>query len=591
MSYVTASSSFTPYLSYDFTGKVASDMSARHAFIQAQAPLTPLTSTTETRFVDDGQGNAVPVPLFFETNDGLQTTADGTNVIEIFGDNSNSAAPFTQRRSGLLTTVDTANRVTVQNQRDITSYVVGDPTIYNTQFATIQQAVDQAVADGVDVSANPRREAQIIIKPGTYAGNVIIPRHGISLIALSSGSTKDVTISGTLFIQTTDSSAKTLILVRGLHFAGGTPNIVAEAIVNFNPKVLIDDCVVEGPIHLLGTQDNVECSIKDSIVNVVWCESVSNNVSLSLINTQAEDTVFLHSLNGSLTLFNGSRCGTSSFDPLGNPPLINNLTTVTVNNSSIFLQLNNAPATDHSGQFLNIRCANSTINGMTLFGNIDNLQISNCSINGDIRLGDPSSVNGDNLFTYVSFQNCTFENTSGTIISLKNTTPNIPQQMLFNHCTFEALPFLIIPKLQILDVSTNNVPSSVTSLNMNLCKFLTPIEITGPNVSVTFTHCNHDISLSNVNVDGLGNFAAIYGGSAIAPSTVICFWNSYTLKNTTANDFVIYGNNFINWTYRNALPGGFPVNTILNSGATAANLSGNFVPGNVVVVDSGYSMV
>jgi ribose 1,5-bisphosphokinase PhnN len=29
-------------------------------------------------------------------------------------------------------------------------------------------AVDQAVADGVDVNANPSRQAQILVKPGDY---------------------------------------------------------------------------------------------------------------------------------------------------------------------------------------------------------------------------------------------------------------------------------------------------------------------------------------------------------------------------------------------------------------------------------------
>lgn len=590
MSYIPPSSTFASYISYDFTGRVPRDMSARHAFIQAQAPLTPVTSsTTGDRFITDSTGQIVPVPLFFETNDLLQTTANASNVIQVFGDTSNSAPPFTQRRSGLLTTVDTANRVTIQNQRDITSYVVGDPTIYNTQFATIQQAIDQAVADGVDVSVVPKREAQIIIKPGTYPDNITIPRHGIALIALGSGVSKDVTITGTLTVAPTDSPAKTLILIRGLHFEPSVPPaVVVTTPVAFNPKVLFDDCLVEGQINLNGSLSNVEFSATKCNLENIFLSGVAL-VTVFLDNTSAQ-TIYMHSVGNGVTLQNQSQASFTSFDPSGNPPLLASTTTVFAQNSSIAGGINELSGVDHSAQSISLTVKNCNLN-LIAYGQFSQLYLINCFTDSPVVLGDAASTNANNIFTAVPqvaaiIQNCIWSSTVGSLtINAKSDGTGFSQTIVLENCSFVDVPGAS-PNLALVDNSPAAAPGATTTFALQKCSFRTPVLVSGPNAVANFTACVHDVRNTIIDAGG-GNFAAIYGGSPIAPTTVTCYNNSFTLRNITGNDFVIYGANNINWTYRTQLPAGFPCNVITNTGATGANLLG----GAVAVVDSGYSMV
>lgn len=589
MSFITASSNFNPFGSYDFTGQVPRDFSARHAFVQAQAPLTKIQ---EGRFVLDSTGQLIPVPLFFETNDLLQTTADPSNVIQIFGDDSQSAPPFTQRRSGLLTTVDTANRVTVQNQRDITSYVVGDPAIYNTQFSTIQQAIDQAIIDGVDVNATPKREAQIIIKPGTYPDNIIIPRHGISLIALASGDCKDVTISGTLTIAPLDGPSKTLILLRGLHFEPASPPaITVTTPIAFNPKVLIDDCIIEERIDLSGLIDNVELTIKNSTVADVAL-SGANLVTLDLDNTTTS-TVFLHSTSSFLTAANNSQCSLSSSDPTGSPPLLSSSVSVSASDSIISGSINAVSGSDHSGQNISLTLSTSFINSLIAYGQFSALSLTDCTVE-TLVFGDPLSTNSDNIFVQpggtVLFQKCTWSSPiSSLTLNLKTATLATPQYFCIDNCAFPTISAVTTPRFSILDTSAAPIPAAQSVFMIRNTTLTTPAHITGPNVDVSFLNCVHDITGSNVDIGG-GNYAAIFGGSSISPSIVKCYNNTYTMRNATANDFVLYAVDNFNWTYKTvAAPTQFPCNVITNSGSTAANLFGG--PGTVTIVDSGFSMV
>lgn len=589
MSYITASSTFTPYLSYDFTGRVPKDIGARHAFLQAQAPLTKVEGGGG-RVVTDANGQQVPVPLFFETNDLLQTTANASNVIQIFGDATLSAPPFTQKRSGLLTTVDAANRVTVQNQRDVTSYVVGDPSIYNTQFATIQQAIDQAILDGVDVSATPKREAQILIKPGTYPDDILLPRHGISLIALATGVCKDVTITGTLTVAPLDSPAKTSILLQGLHFAPSNPAaVIVTTPIAFNPKILMQECLVEGDINLNGVLSNVEFSARTSNLGNISMTSPGTLVSVFLDNCSA-GTIFIQSFAAVVVLQNQSQCGLTSFGASGNPPLLVNNTAINVQNSSIAGGLNELAGTDHSNQIVSLLARNSSIQ-LTAFGQFSNLELSNCVITSGLTLGDATSLNADNLFTQgplvsALIQNCIFNGVSATLtMNMKTSNPNLPQNIAIEHCTFASIPGAF-PNCNFVDSSPAFIASSANIVVLRECTLRTPIQATGPNLQVTLLQGVHDITDTNVDAGG-GNFPIIYGGSAISPTIVRCYNNTFTLRQVTANDFVIYGVNPIDWTYRTQLPGGFPCNLITNLGATAANASG----GVVAIVDAGYSLV
>ncbi len=585
-------SSFTKYPSYNFNGKVPDDMSAEHSWIQSQAPMLKDKNSTGNSIVING--NVVPIPLFFETNDLLQTPADLTNVLEIYGDNSRSVAPFTQKRSGLLTTIDTPNRVTIQNQRDITSYVVGEQSIYNTEFGTIQDAITQAVSDGVDSSANPRREVFIIIRPGVYPNNFTVPFHGIHLIGMTSGVTKDVTISGNVIIAPNDSPGKTIMLLRGLHFTG---TIDINTPVAFNPKVHFDDCLLEGIVTVSATMQTIELSFMRSLVqgnmNITGGSvslTISNNCIISTINIDLTDSF---TLTANMSFFNLYITGTTIIP--------NIVVRAFMCFFGLALFVPSPGVTSYANQLITLQIIACQLGGTTVYGSLDasNSIISHSNI-AFLELGDPSTLNIDDYYSYSAnsatsvikpflISHCVFGEVR---LNMKCNISDTPQIVTFDQCTFDIESNRSRPSLLITDLSTTYEMTSPQTVNITKCSIIGAVSVNldplgvaipgGANLFMLFAQCICNIF--NINFPAVAPYACIVGGSfgAFSPVPITILQNIFTL-NDTMTDYVVNGlGNGINLTYLDGTGTSFG-NIITNANATIANIS----TGTVITTNQG----
>lgn len=587
-------SSYTKYPSYNFNGKVPDDMSAEHSWIQSQAPMLKELATEKFVIIN---GNPVQIPLFFETNDLLQTNADLANVLEIYGDDSRSIAPFTQKRSGLLTTVDTPNRITIQNQRDITSYVVGDQTIYNTEFNTIQDAVNQAVMDGVNSSANPRREVFIIIRPGVYPDSFTIPRHGIHLIGMTSGVTKDVTISGNVIIAPLDSPGKTNMLLRGLHIAG-TLDINTPLV--FNPKVFFDDCLLEGLITINASLQTIELTLSRTLIQTT-INITGRSVTMELFNNCTASTI-----NIDLTTLFSLTANTSSFNVYMTGTTI--IPTITIRAFLCFfgLSLANIPGvTSYLAQNVVFQIIACQLGVTTVYGSFDpaNSIIAHSNISF-LELGDPNPMNVDDHYIYGTNAGATIVTQPFLIshcvfgevrLNMKSDIVNTPQSVTFDQCTFNIESNRTMASFRINDLSTTVQGTSPQTVNVTNCSIIGATSINldlignplngGANLFILFAQCIFNIS-NIIFSSGGPTYACIVGGSSVGlpPTNVTILQNVFTL-NDNAN-FVVNGTNStgINLTYLDGVGVSFG-NIITNTGA----LSFNILTGTVGVVNQGFS--
>jgi hypothetical protein len=600
MSYIVPNSSYKTYLSYDFTGKVSRDFSARHAWIQSQAPQLRDTVSSSTPFVVDASGNSVPVPLYFETNDLLQTTADPANVIEIYGDTSDSAAPFTQKRSGLLTTISTPNRITIQNQRDITSYVVGDPFVYNTEFATIQQAITQALLDGVDPTATPKREVQIIVKPGIYP-DPFTTQYGIHILGLSSGQAKDVEIRGRITINCPVPSGKTHIVFRNLWITGGIDvNATTQQTV-----LSMYDCLVEtSDINLNATPSPIELYTFNTAVqgiNIVL--NGSGGISINARNNSSLQRIDLN------TCTSFGLDGTDSYVTVDSSSIeLNSNFTIRLYNCKGGLSINaSAGNHTHLGQNLTLQLNNCFMGGVVCYGNFSDSYVVDSSI-GSLNIGDELETD---LYVQLSgitaapvrvnqpfiISGCNFPTTGIVcVINLKSDITDHPNIVLIQSCTFTSDRADVVPGIVINDLSTTNQPTSQQRVEINNCvidrpialnyNIITPASIAG-GANLFIESCNNIHNILNSGSAPPAGFSCFYGGSTIGgfPSTLFLAHNVYTIDDALTGH-VVNGINApgLNLTYESGLLVSFN-NIITNAGASGP--PGNVYTGNVAPIPTG----
>lgn len=118
--------------------------------------LVAKTTTSGTWRIMAGTSSSVET---FTTDDGNVTGPDGFNNIILKGD----TAP---NKNGMLFTSDpVANSITAKDLRNITKYVV-DPTGAETEYQTIQAALDEANTNGGN--------ALVVVRPGTYTENLTL---------------------------------------------------------------------------------------------------------------------------------------------------------------------------------------------------------------------------------------------------------------------------------------------------------------------------------------------------------------------------------------------------------------------------------
>lgn len=130
---------------------------------------------------------------------GIEITSDNPPIIQLTGDigiaiadtNGNINLPGA---GGILTTATGPNTMRVADRRNLSPYVVG-PDPIDSEYQSIQAAMDQAVADGV-TAANP---GAILIKNSIYTENLIVP-NGVRLIGLANQFNAP-TINGTILVN------------------------------------------------------------------------------------------------------------------------------------------------------------------------------------------------------------------------------------------------------------------------------------------------------------------------------------------------------------------------------------------------------
>jgi len=515
-------------------------------------------------------GIPIPVPLYFETNDLLQTTADNANIIEIFGNNANAPGPFTQRLSGLLTTVDSANRVTIRNQRDVTSYVVGDPTIYDSQFPTIQSAIDQAVADGVDVNATPSRQAQILVKPGDYPDNILLSNHGISIIGLTDGRDRIVRIQGTLTILPLDSSGKTLINIKNLTFEGGvsgTPSIIVSSTASFNPKVLIQNILVRNGRQIICDASPIatEVTLSNSLVEDIFC---NNNAVLSLENATSQGIIWISNNPGELTtvvLRSDSQANIQTDD------LRDSNFTITSEYSRLTLNAHATPATMTT--FASVLVAKySTIN---ITSGIFSSTFASVSVlceycNGSIDIGSATQPFPQGVLT-IEF--CEFEN---FVLRCNAPLTTDETKLFLSKCSWQP-DTIGRNRFTVEDYSTAALGSYPILVESSQCHFLSPIAISGLNTQITDIQSYHNISGTQPSFMSPLGIYELNNGANLIPYNCI-----YRLRSLA--DFVVQqtAGAGVSWVRSTAsvlivppgpapVVGPLPSNYIINAGATSAN--------------------
>jgi hypothetical protein len=524
-------------------------------------------------------GIPVAVPLYFETNDLLQTTADNTNIIEVFGNNANAPGAFKQRLSGILTTVDTANRVTIRNQRDVTSYVVGDPSVYDAQFPTIQSAIDQAVADGVNVNVSPARQAQILVKAGDYPGDILISNHGISIIGLTDGRDRIVRIQGTLTILPLDASGKTLINIKNLTFEGGvsgTPSIVLSSSASFNPKALMQNILVRDGRQIIcnGIPVPVELTLTNSVVEDIVC---NGNCSLSLDNSISQGLVFISNDPGELgavVLSNNSQANIQTDDSKdSNYNIFSYYSTV-----SVTAHLTPATMISPFSAFL---AKYSTINVTTgiLNPNPGTLAMSCEHCIGTVDVGSTLQPFPQGV---LKFEQCIFE-----YFTLRCNAPlsTDTTSLYFSKCSWEP-DTAGRNRCIIEDYSTVAHGSFPVTVETNQCHFNSPLAVSGLNVQITDVQSYHDISRIQPAFPSPLGIYELNNGARLIPYN--CTYRLRSLADFVVQQTAGVG---VSWVQSTASLGGLgspqPNNYIMNVGAT----SGNYQIGTVVAAIEGDAIV
>lgn len=541
-----------------------------------------------------GGGGSAPI---FDMNDGTTSTQNpGTNILNIVGDNTDSAAPFTQRRSGILTTSLNANTIQIQNQRDITSYVVGDPSVYNTQFATIQQAVDQAVADGVDSTATPRREVIIIVRPGEYPDDVTIPRHGIHIVNFTTGNTKDVLISGNFTFQTTDSPGKTQTYLQGLYFTGPL-NIVTP--VAFNPKLTFSRCLFEGGINVNPTLAAIELTLTECIVqtNPLTASgldlslNIENNTLLQDISIALANSFVLQSKVSTFNVRQSSLCSSIA---------------IRARNSTGGIDLSVAGAVAYAAQQVELNLLNCEIDDCVAYGAfLPESIIDGCIVNS-LTLGDPNYSNTDSFYQYCDIggvpvevirpfiiSGCNFKKT--VTLTMKANIGSRPQTIAVYNCIFDVVGNTATPTLKLNDYSNTFHASSPQTFIIEGCNITGCISVNLDNAG-SFIAANIGV---NQFIRYMGNlldmrntlypsapYACIVGGSSngITPIRVTSFQNLFTLTDITNFVFNGLGDGFIVISGQDV--GGNPLgNYIMNFGSSAINIG----TGTISIVQHGTS--
>lgn len=528
-----------------------------------------------------GGGGSAPI---FDMNDGTTSTQNpGTNILNILGDNTDSAAPFTQRRSGILTTSLNANTVQIQNQRDITSYVVGDPSVYNTQFATIQQAVDQAVADGVDSTATPRREVIIIVRPGEYPDDVTIPRHGIHIVNFTTGNTKDVLISGNFTFQTTDSPGKTQTYLQGLYFTGPL-NIVTP--VAFNPKLTFSRCLFEGGINANPSLAAIELTLTECIVQTN--PLVADGLDLSL---NIENNTLVQNIASNIVTAFTLQARESTFN-VEQTTLCSSLT-IRARACSLGLSLFVPGSTIYAIQQVELKLIDCDVGGCIVYGNLLPESIIKGCVMGALEIGDPNPTNADSFYQYCDFggvpvevirpfliSGCVFKDT--VTLTMKSNIASTPQTIKVVNCVFNNVSNSTLPTLRLNDLSSAFHADSPQTFIIEDCSITGCISINldnSGNFIDVFVGANEFIQILNstINIRNMtypsAPYACIVGGSTIGltPRRVLMFQNVITLRDAT--DFVLngLGDGIIMISGEDA--GGNPLgNFITTAGATFANI-------------------
>lgn len=177
MSQIVPNSQFRNYPSFDFNGRVSSDLSLRHAWIQGQAPM--LRSADAITAI--GTGNGVTIPTNGE--------------IDILG------------RAGIVTQTLPPNIVEVANNRSYTPYIVGidGPSLTSddpAEFSSVQAAIDAAVSAGATIT----NKQFVRLKPGQYTENITLPP---SIVLQGSGNACTA-LTGTITVQL-NNATQTLI--------------------------------------------------------------------------------------------------------------------------------------------------------------------------------------------------------------------------------------------------------------------------------------------------------------------------------------------------------------------------------------------
>lgn len=574
MSFQVPGSTFVAFPSFSFTGKIPSDVAHRHSFLQGQAPM---------RVISGGGGggdNAI-----YQANDSTTATQDPTShVVQLYGDTTRSPAPFTQKRSGLQTTALSPYNVTMENQRDVTSYVVGNPLVYNTEFTTIQQAIDQAVADGVDVNAVPSRQVQILIKPGDYPDDAVVPRHGISLLGLTNGYDRSVRIGGILTVAPTDAANKTLINIRNLTFEptpGGNPSNVGLRLVstvNFNPKCMMENVYMFGKdVSLEGLTAPVEMTFLTSLIgNVAFVQAanlearqtviqgqvlVSNDGastgSISLVNSQASVLTddFLPSAlsvyaDHSTLYVRSHQTNPNSLSP--------RVAFCAASFSTVLLELGAlADPNNPLNQQTNLRlrqCYGSVSLGtqaaLVPLGKID---LENCALDQLALLTTASSASD---FTILSLKNCAFIRDSSSLSQVRLQD-------------FSVSPF---------------GPNPPITVDFFACQFGALVVLDGLNLKVWDIQSIHDIAQYQGGSPALSVHAVENGATLVSSGCV------YRLRDASL-DRVVSTSTTATWIRSPATSGGFPsnsfVNVILNSGTGPTQ----YIAGAVAVLQEGDGII
>lgn len=544
-----------------------------------------------------GGGGSGSEPIF-QMNDSTQATQNpGTNIVNIFGDDTDSPAPFTQRRSGILTTSLNSNTIQIQNQRDISSYIVGDPNVYNVQFSTIQAAIDQAIADGVNSSASPKREAVIIVRPGTYPGNVSITRKGIHLVTLSSGSSRSVIISGSFTYSPQDNAGGAETYIQGICFTGGV-NISVPNLSAF-PSILFDMCLMEGGLTTLSTNGTIRLVLIETTVL-----STFNATGMALIlflqsNSYIEDLAL--DLFTIATII--ARTSTLSIRQLR----ICDSIIIRAKNCVITFLLSVAGVTSYFSQRIELNIANCEFSGpCAAYGSFSATgSIDSCIVNS-LEIGDPSPSNTDNYYSY-----CVLDGFSPNIypqkpflvnncivrdflkITMKADTPDVPQSVQISNCTFHRNVSLSTAPLQINDLSSVTQSTSrqmviIKGCTLNGCISLNLDDSGNAIAGVVGANLYTKIYRNDINIENttypVFPSTCIVGGSfgGLSPVQVNYLLNVFTLIDLTNFMFNGLGDGIIAISTQTST--GDPLgNVITNTGATAVQQA----TGNVSLLTNG----